>query len=299
MWTSFSISSSPPSSSPPRPPRRSSRRPRPPRSPPPRPRPPPPPRPPRGPRPSGRPEEQSRLARRARLAPQPRPEHCLGWGRGFGRSRRLGRSRDLGSGFAGGGVRLRGFVVVQPSRTPIRLRGRHRPAPSRGHGTGSRRDRTRRGSTPAFLARSAMALPTAAAPSRVAPVLPREVLVEGRGRGHRPAGGIVDDLRIDVPARAVDRQARLAGGTRAERGAHAAAAAIEEREFGHGLLLLAFFAEDILAAILDALALVGLRLAPAADFGGDLADLLPVDAADLDRGGVRRLRPRCLPAPRY
>src|SRR6185369_11063430 len=39
MWTSFSISSSPPSSSPPRP-RRSSRRPRPPRSPPPRPRPP-------------------------------------------------------------------------------------------------------------------------------------------------------------------------------------------------------------------------------------------------------------------
>src|SRR5438309_5793846 len=48
MWTSFSISSSPPSSSPPRP-RRSSRRPRPPRSPPPRPRPPPPPpRPPRG-----------------------------------------------------------------------------------------------------------------------------------------------------------------------------------------------------------------------------------------------------------
>src|SRR5207253_4977562 len=52
MWTSFSISSSPPSSSPPRPPRRSSRRPRPPpRSPPPRPR--PPPRPPRGPRPCG------------------------------------------------------------------------------------------------------------------------------------------------------------------------------------------------------------------------------------------------------
>src|SRR5918993_3619647 len=44
MWTSFSISSSPPSSSPPRPPRRSSRRPRPPRPPS---RPPRPPRPPR------------------------------------------------------------------------------------------------------------------------------------------------------------------------------------------------------------------------------------------------------------
>src|SRR3954449_6727957 len=49
------------------------------------------------------------------------------------------------------------------------------------------------------------------------------------------------------------------------------------------LLLLAFFAEDILAAILDALALVRLRLAPAANLGGDLSDLLLVDAGDLDR----------------
>src|SRR5689334_24880564 len=49
------------------------------------------------------------------------------------------------------------------------------------------------------------------------------------------------------------------------------------------LLLLAFFAEDILAAILDALALVRLGFAPAADLGRDLADLLLVDAADLDR----------------
>src|SRR6478672_4150587 len=55
------------------------------------------------------------------------------------------------------------------------------------------------------------------------------------------------------------------------------------------LLLLAFFAEDILAAVLDALALVRLGLAPAADFGRDLADLLLVDPADLDRVRVRRL----------
>src|SRR6185503_2957989 len=55
------------------------------------------------------------------------------------------------------------------------------------------------------------------------------------------------------------------------------------------LLLLAFFAEDILAAVLDALALVRLGLAPAADLGRDLADLLLVDAADLDRVGVGRL----------
>src|SRR3569833_3453359 len=49
------------------------------------------------------------------------------------------------------------------------------------------------------------------------------------------------------------------------------------------LLLLAFFAEDELTAVLDALALVGLRLAPAANLGGNLPDLLLVDAADLNR----------------
>src|SRR5438094_560710 len=49
------------------------------------------------------------------------------------------------------------------------------------------------------------------------------------------------------------------------------------------LFLLAFFAEDILTAVLDTLALVRLGLAPTADLGGDLANLLLVDAADLDR----------------
>src|SRR3954471_19094933 len=66
------------------------------------------------------------------------------------------------------------------------------------------------------------------------------------------------------------RYGRGGGGGRRERGAP-------------WLFLLAFFAEDILAAILDALALVRLGLAPAADLGGDLTDLLLVDAADLDR----------------
>src|SRR6186997_2632729 len=55
------------------------------------------------------------------------------------------------------------------------------------------------------------------------------------------------------------------------------------------LLLLPFLTEDVLAAVLDALALVGLGLAPAADLGGELADGLLVDAADLDRGLVRGL----------
>src|SRR5258708_31412093 len=53
------------------------------------------------------------------------------------------------------------------------------------------------------------------------------------------------------------------------------------------LLLLAFLAENILAAILDALALIRLGLAPAANLGGDLADLLLVMAADLDRKSTR------------
>ena len=59
----------------------------------------------------------------------------------------------------------------------------------------------------------------------------------------RPVG-VVDDLGIDVPAGAVDRQARPVAGTRAERGADALAPLVEEGEFRHGLLLLPFFAED-------------------------------------------------------
>src|SRR5690606_3646600 len=55
------------------------------------------------------------------------------------------------------------------------------------------------------------------------------------------------------------------------------------------LLLLPFLAEDVLAAILDALALVGLRLAPATDLGRELPDRLLVDAADLDRGLIGSL----------
>src|SRR3546814_850322 len=49
-------------------------------------------------------------------------------------------------------------------------------------------------------------------------------------------------------------------------------------------LLLPFLAEDVLAAILDALALVRLGLAPATDLGRDLTHLLLVDPRNLDRG---------------
>src|SRR3569623_23368 len=51
------------------------------------------------------------------------------------------------------------------------------------------------------------------------------------------------------------------------------------------LLLLPFLAEAVLALVLDALALVGLRLSPAAHLGGELADRLLVDPAD-HHGGL-------------
>src|SRR5688572_21151027 len=56
----------------------------------------------------------------------------------------------------------------------------------------------------------------------------------------------------------------------------------------HPLLLLAFLAEDELAGIFHALALVGLRRTVAADLRGHLADLLLVDARNDDLGGLRR-----------
>src|SRR5271156_4368492 len=53
-------------------------------------------------------------------------------------------------------------------------------------------------------------------------------------------------------------------------------------------LLLAFLAEDALACVFDALALVGLRRPEFANLGGDLADFLAVDAGDHDFHRARR-----------
>src|SRR3546814_6236453 len=52
---------------------------------------------------------------------------------------------------------------------------------------------------------------------------------------------------------------------------------------------LAGLADDVLALVPHALALVRLGLAEVADLGGHLADLLLVDAADHDLGGARDL----------
>src|ERR1700737_639553 len=51
---------------------------------------------------------------------------------------------------------------------------------------------------------------------------------------------------------------------------------------------LAFLAEDVLACVPDALALIGLGRPEPADLGRDLSDLLPVDPGHHDLG-----RPRC------
>src|SRR4249920_3686352 len=54
------------------------------------------------------------------------------------------------------------------------------------------------------------------------------------------------------------------------------------------LLLLSFLAEDVLVGVPHALALVGLGRTESADFGGDMPDLLLVDARDHDLGRLRR-----------
>src|SRR4051812_2853426 len=266
MWTSFSISSSPPSSSPPRPPRRSSRRPRPPPRSLPRPRPPPPPRGPRGPRPCG----------------------CCGCSAGCASAWAGAASVTAGAST----VSVPASLVCWFSSCILELQS----AFARSVGEGLHPAMEEEAAAVEHDARHAGLLGAlgerlADGSSAVLRSAGRtlDVLVQARSRGQRGAGRVINDLGVDVTAGAVDRKPRLAGSTSAERRADAAAAAVEEGEFRHGLLLLAFFAEDVLTAILDALALVRLGLAPASDFRRHLADGLLVDPADLDRVLVRSL----------
>ena len=158
-------------------------------------------------------------------------------------------------------------------------------------------------STPAALARSAISFPTTAASADLVSLEPFELLLDGRGRGERLPGRVVDDLRVDVVEAAEDRETRPRVGTRqvkadpfvalASGGAAGGDLRHRVRSFvGHGLLLpadlagLAGLAADVLAGVAHALALVGLRLARRADLGGDLADQLLVDADDREAGRV-------------
>src|SRR5208282_2882027 len=95
-----------------------------------------------------------------------------------------------------------------------------------------------------------------------------QVLVEARGRGQRHPLGVVDHLGIDVLARAVHAQAQPAARLAREPDANAPlapSAMIAQGFHGSPLLLLAFLAQDMLALVADALALVGLGAPLGAD----------------------------------
>src|SRR5580704_6540106 len=91
-----------------------------------------------------------------------------------------------------------------------------------------------------------------------------------RRRHERDALVVVDQLRVDVLRRAVNRQSLALARGAAQGAAYAPGAPHDPvAEFAHRaapLFLLAFLAEDALGGIFDALALVGFRRAVFADF---------------------------------
>src|SRR5208282_4897652 len=117
-------------------------------------------------------------------------------------------------------------------------------------------------------------------------------LFDRRSGDQRDALIVVDHLRVDVLGGAEHRKPLALAGRTAQRAAHAPLPPLDPvTELGHRaapLLLLAFFAENALAGIFDALALVGLGRPIFADFGGDLPNLLAIDAADHDLDRARR-----------
>src|SRR5579872_1204347 len=127
-------------------------------------------------------------------------------------------------------------------------------------------------------------------------------LLQRRSGDERPAGRIVDDLAVDLQRRTMHGEARPAIGARLDRPSDPCFAALRRvitlRHLGapsnastawrpSALFLLAFLAEDEFVGIFHALALIGLGRTQCADFGGDLPDLLAIDAGDRD---LRRLR---------
>src|SRR4029079_17660543 len=216
MWTSFSISSSPPSSSP-RPPRRSSRRPRPPpRSPPPRPRPPPPPRPPRGPRPCGACCGCSVCLSSA----------CAGVASATA-------AASFGSVLASLVCWFSSCILELQSAFACSVGEGFHPAMEE-EAAAVEDDLRHAGLLGALGERLADLRGTILGRAGLA----LEVLVQGRGRSERRARRIVDHLGIDVLAGPMDRKPGFARRTPAKRGAHPAAAAVEKREFRHGYFFL-------------------------------------------------------------
>ena len=122
-----------------------------------------------------------------------------------------------------------------------------------------------------------------------APVLmsPLTSPFERRGRRQRLPRGVIDDLGIDVPRRAEHRQPEppLAGlAELVARWRWRRRRRIRLPSWPWATSSCLPCAGNRLVAVLDALALVRLGRAIAADFGRDLADALAVGTADRDRG---------------
>src|SRR5690606_17478179 len=118
-----------------------------------------------------------------------------------------------------------------------------------------------------------------------------QVAIQGRSSGDGNTANVVDNLNVDVLGRAVHAETRTAVCNSLDLTAYTSSATLQSFFWrchdALPLLLLAFFADDLLASILDALALVRLGAAIFADLSRDLTDLLLVDTGDDD---FRRLR---------
>src|SRR4249919_89145 len=121
-------------------------------------------------------------------------------------------------------------------------------------------------------------------------------LVHRRRRGERAAGDVVDKLAEDVPRRAGHDQPRPVGGAcnllpdaqvpADSRRALTCVTLTSLHTDSHDLLTsLSDLATDDLALVAHTLALVRVGFAELADICGDLADLLLVDALDVEPGG--------------
>ena len=112
----------------------------------------------------------------------------------------------------------------------------------------------------------------------VRPSLDLYRLVERRGCREGDTLTVVDDLGIDVLARAEDAEARTAVRSLTQRITRATLATGEQcfgvGHVGSPLLLLAFFAADRFRRVLDAFALVGLGRTERTDLGRQLGQLV-------------------------
>src|SRR5690606_19898951 len=118
-----------------------------------------------------------------------------------------------------------------------------------------------------------------------------EVAIEGRSGRKRNAADVVDDLGVDVLGRTVHAETRTAIGDSLDLAAYTRSATLQSFFWrchdARPLLLLASSADDLLARILVALALVGLGAAIFAEVSRDLTALLLVETR---RDDFRRLR---------